>query len=135
MMQRSSEIERIAHQLIEAIEQGDIDTIERMTAHDQDVVGIGSDPSEYARGFDENMRLMRESTPEMGAQIHARLDEVHGYAEGEVGWLDGIGRFERDGESVEVRMTGVLHREDGEWRVVQSHASIGVPNDRMFSMT
>lgn len=134
-MQRSSEIERIAHQLIEAIEQGDIDTIERMTAHDQDVVGIGSDPSEYARGFDENMRLMRESTPEMGAQIHARLDEVHGYAEGEVGWLDGIGRFERDGESVEVRMTGVLHREDGEWRVVQSHASIGVPNDRMFSMT
>jgi len=134
-MQRSPEIERIAHQLIEAIERADIDTIERMTAHDQDVVGIGSDPSEYARGFDENMRLMRESTPEMGAQIHARLEEVHGYEEGEVGWLDGIGRFERDGESVEVRMTGVLHRENGEWRVVQSHASIGVPNDCMFSMT
>ena len=134
-MQRSPEIERIAYELVAAIERGDIDTIGRMTALDGEVVGIGSDPAEYARGFEENMRLMRESTPEMGAQIHAHLDVVHGYEEGDVGWLDGVGRFEREGESVDVRMTGVLHREDGEWRVVQSHASIGVPNERMFAKT
>ena len=132
-MQRSQEIERIAHELVAAIERGDIDTIGGMTSQDEDVVGIGSDPTEYARGFEENMRLMRESTPESGAQIHAHLDEVHGYEEGDVGWLDGVGRFERGRESVEVRMTGVLHRENGEWRVVQSHASIGVPNERMFA--
>jgi hypothetical protein len=29
-------------------------------------------------------------------------------------------------------MTVVLHEEDGEWKAVQSHASIGVPNDRML---
>src|SRR5919204_4832158 len=116
-MQRSPEIERIAHDLVTAIEQGDIDTIGRLTSRDDDVVAIGSDPTEYARGFEENMRLMRESAPEMGAQIHARLDEVHGYEDGDVGWLDGVGRFERGRESVEVRMTGVLHRENGEWRV------------------
>jgi hypothetical protein len=31
-----------------------------------------------------------------------------------------------------VRLTAVLHQEDGDWKIVQTHASIGVPNDRMF---
>jgi SnoaL-like domain len=31
-----------------------------------------------------------------------------------------------------VRMTGVLIREHGQWKVVQSHASIGVPNADIF---
>jgi ketosteroid isomerase-like protein len=31
-----------------------------------------------------------------------------------------------------MRMTTVLVREDGQWRVVQSHASIGVPNADIF---
>jgi len=25
-----------------------------------------------------------------------------------------------------------LHQENGDWKIVQTHASIGVPNDRMF---
>ena len=29
-------------------------------------------------------------------------------------------------------MTGVFAREDGQWKVVQSHASIGVPNADIF---
>jgi hypothetical protein len=29
-------------------------------------------------------------------------------------------------------MTTVLVREDGQWKVVQSHASIGVPNAGIF---
>jgi SnoaL-like domain len=29
-------------------------------------------------------------------------------------------------------MTGVFVREDGEWKVAQSHASIGVPNADIF---
>lgn len=36
------------------------------------------------------------------------------------------------GKRVPVRMTAVLHQEDGEWKAVQTHASIGVPNDRML---
>jgi hypothetical protein len=32
-------------------------------------------------------------------------------------------------------MTAVLRREEGEWRTIQSHASIGVPNANMFDST
>jgi hypothetical protein len=31
-----------------------------------------------------------------------------------------------------VRLTGVVHQEDGEWKAVQNHASIGVPNEHML---
>ena len=133
-MQRSHELERIAHETVAAIERGDMDALERMTSHDESVVSIGSDPGEYARGFEENMRLTRESLPSEGMHVHAHLDEVHAYEDGDFGWMDGVGRFERDGESVEVRMTGVLRREQGEWRYVQSHVSIGVPNEQMFAV-
>jgi hypothetical protein len=133
-MQRSRELERFAHETVAAIERGDMDTLERMTSRDEGGVTIGSDPTEYARGFDENMRLTRDSLPSEGVHIHAHLDEVRAYVEGDVGWMDGVGRFERDGESVAVRMTSVVRREEGEWRYVQSHVSIGVPNEQMFAI-
>ena len=33
-----------------------------------------------------------------------------------------------DGGQVHPRWSSVFHREEGEWRFVQTHASIGVPN-------
>jgi hypothetical protein len=29
-------------------------------------------------------------------------------------------------------MASVVHQEDGEWKAVQNHASIGVPNEHML---
>jgi len=64
--------------------------------------------------------------------IHVRIAELRGYEHGDVGWADGTGTFEHDGESVEVRISAVFLREKGDWRMVQNHASIGVPTDLMF---
>ena len=49
-----------------------------------------------------------------------------------MGWADTTGSFQIDGKTVETRGTAVFLREEGEWRAVQSHVSIGVPNERMF---
>jgi hypothetical protein len=70
--------------------------------------------------------------PEGPSKVHSVLDDVTAYREGSVGWAAGRGYFEVDGRRVPVRLTMVVHEEDGEWKAVQSHASIGVPNDRMF---
>jgi hypothetical protein len=43
-------------------------------------------------------------------------------------WAEGYEALMR----VAVRMTAVLHQDDGEWKAVQTHASIGVPNDRVL---
>ena len=64
--------------------------------------------------------------------MHISVDEIRGYEEGDIGWSDATGRFEHDGTVVQVRITGVVRREDGVWRFVQTHASIGVPTAHMF---
>jgi hypothetical protein len=40
--------------------------------------------------------------------------------------------FEMEGRRVPVRLTAVLHQEEGDWKAVQIHASIGVPNEQML---
>ena len=131
-MKRSQEIEQFMHDLVAALERGDSAFMERTTSRMPGVVSIGSDPDEYARDYERIMSLFNESTPQGPLHIHVRLTEVHGYEQGDVGWADGAGSFERNGESVETRFTAVLLREAGKWRAVQSHASIGVPNDHIF---
>ena len=95
-------------------------------------ISIGTDPDEYARDFGTIMQLMKDSTPDAEPQIRIVIDDVRAYEEGDVGWSDATGRFEHDGTSVAVRITDVVRREDGVWRSVQTHASIGVPTAHMF---
>jgi len=33
-----------------------------------------------------------------------------------------------DGESAAIRVTGVVRHENGRWRLVQLHTSVGLPN-------
>jgi len=131
-MKRSKEIEQLGRDFIAALERGDLGFMERTTSREQGGVVIGSDPREYATGYEQIIRALGESTPGEGPQIHVRHEEIRGYEQGDVGWADGTGAFEHDGESVELRFTMVAIREKDGWRIVQNHASIGVPNDRMF---
>jgi len=51
------------------------------------------------------------------------------YSEGSVGWVADRARFVLgDGSEIPFRFTAVFRREDGAWRMVQAHASLGVPN-------
>jgi len=131
-MKRSQDIEQLVRGFVEALERGDIAYLERATSREPGVVAIGSDPNEYSRDYERIIELLRESTPQAGMQIHVRIAELRGYEHGDVGWADGTGTFEHDGESVEVRISAVFLREKSDWRMVQNHASIGVPNDHMF---
>jgi ketosteroid isomerase-like protein len=133
MPERSPEIEQVLRDTLDAMVRSDIDAIGRRTSRDACVVSIGSDASEWAEGHDEIMRLFRESTPEAELGVRVGLDDVTAFREGSVGWTAGRGYFEIEGKRVPVRLTAVLHQEDGEWKTVQSHASIGVPNDQMLS--
>jgi ketosteroid isomerase-like protein len=132
MAERAPEIEQLLRDTMGAMERRDIETIERRTSREDCLVCIGSDASEWVEGYEETMRLWRESMPEGSSKLRSVLDDVAAYREGSVGWAAARGYFEVDGQRVPVRLTMVVHEEDGEWKAVQSHASIGVPNDHMF---
>src|SRR5260370_3066271 len=128
-MKRSQEIEQFMRDLVAALERGDSAFMERTTSRAPGVVSIGSDPNEYARDYERIMSLFNESTPQGPLHIHVRLTEVHGYEQGDVGWADGTGSFDRNGESVETRFTAVLLGQARQGRAVQRHRPIGVPHD------
>jgi ketosteroid isomerase-like protein len=132
MPESSAEIEQVLRDVVRAIANSDLDEIGRRTSRDPCAVAIGSDPGEWTEGYDEIMRLMRASTPDAEVGITAGLDDVKAFAEGTVGWAAGHGSFEIEGKRVPVRITAVVHQENGEWKMVQTHASIGVPNERML---
>jgi ketosteroid isomerase-like protein len=128
----SPEIEQVLRDMLDAMARSDVDEIAQSTSHDACVLAIGSDRSEWAEGYEEIMRLFRDSTPEGELSVRVGLDDVKGFQEGGVGWAAGHGYFEMEGRRVPVRLTAVLHQEEGAWKAVQTHASIGVPNDRML---
>lgn len=132
MPESSVEIEQVLRDVVDAIANSDLEEIARRTSRDSCTVAIGSDPGEWSEGYDQIMRLMRDSTPDAEVGITAGLDDVKAFAEGTVGWAAGHGYFEIEGKRVAVRLTAVVHQENGEWKMVQTHASIGVPNERML---
>ena len=85
---------------------------------------------------DEIRKLIDELTeaqnsgdaPRLRTMLSERDDAVHIGTDAEEWWtssqlIDGVAAD---------RVTGVLVREGGQWKVVQSHASIAVPNADIF---
>jgi len=130
-MKRSTEIEKLISESVAAYERGDVAFIERTTSKQPGVVSIGTDANEYELDYE---RIVKAARGEMAGspQMRVRVGEVRAYEHGDVGWADGTGYLEIGGQSVEIRNTSVFLREAGEWRSIQTHSSIGVPNERMF---
>jgi hypothetical protein len=68
------------------------------------------------------------------AQAQAGIRTIDGdpqaYREGSVGWVMDQPKFHLpNGTQLPMRWTGVFHQENGAWKLVQGHASFGVPNE------
>lgn len=131
-MERSPEIEQLMRDMVSAIDRGDATSVADGLSAEPGVVLIGTSPDEYTRTREAMERVLEDSTPQGSSHIHVGLNEVSGYEEGDVAWADSTGTFRRDSDVVDVRFTGVFRREQGEWRCVQAHSSIGVANEKMF---
>ncbi len=54
------------------------------------------------------------------------------YSEGTVGWVADYPKLRLpDGTEIPFRITTVYPKENGAWKMVQWHGSIGVPNEEM----
>jgi ketosteroid isomerase-like protein len=126
-MDRSQDVERIVREMYEALKAGDIETFDRYVS--DSVLLIGTDPAEWWDGKEAAMRALREQTAAMGGSLPVRPGEPTAYEVGDLAWFAARPAFVTDEGEVECRHTGVFRREDGEWRLVESHISIGVPNE------
>jgi adenylate cyclase len=126
-MERSAELESLVTAWFEAATRGDGSFVEQHLSQAEGLRLVGSDPGERLRGKTAVEFLKREVEASTGSVRKA--EETEGFAEGTVGWASTrLTITFPDGRSIAPRWTAVLHQEEGDWKFVQIHASIGVPN-------
>jgi ketosteroid isomerase-like protein len=131
-MERSDELRDLFLGFYEALANGDVAFFDRHFSREADVRGIGTDPQEWWSG-PRVAEVFKEQIEAMGGSMVLKPGDPEAYVEGSVGWVaDQATLTLPDGGELPVRFTGVLHREDGEWRFVQSHGSLGVANEESF---
>jgi hypothetical protein len=127
-MDPSAELESAVLRLYETMATGDLTAIERLFSRQSGVLAIGSDPTEWWAGHDAIMRALEAQFQEMGTR-RITPGELSAFVEGTVGWAADRRTIRLpDGKELTVRETTVFHQEDGEWKIVQFHASLAAPN-------
>jgi ketosteroid isomerase-like protein len=128
-MQQSAEIRAAYVRMCEAVARGDAGTIERITSRAEGALMIGTDPNEWWPGYERIVQVWKDQIEAMGGSMPMVVGDPQAYQEGTMGWVADQPRFRLPSGEAPFRMTCVFRQEDGEWKVVHAHASIGVPNE------
>jgi ketosteroid isomerase-like protein len=131
-MERSRELEKLIAGWFEAFSRGDGEWIHRHVSREDHVRLIGSDPGDWQQG-DRVAEFLKQAVDGLGGTFAIIPGEVLGLREGSVGW--GIARASLrlpDGKEVGFRWSAVFRQEGGEWKAVQIHGSIGVPDQELL---
>ena len=123
-----------AHQTVktyfDALIKGDTAQLIKMMSLANHYVKIGTEPDEHIEGG-ENAREYYQQIVANAADIAIDYEHLDLQERGNVAWFytRQIWRLKWLGnpEELAVRLTGVLEKEDGTWKFVQIHASVGVP--------
>ena len=128
-MERSPEIEQLVRDWFAAASRGEASVVDRYVTAEPAVRLVGSDPGEWIQGGDRVADFLRGEVSGAGGEVTFTPSETEGYRDGNVAWAaTNLTITLSDGKRVKPRWTAVLVQQDG-WKFVQTHASIGVPND------
>lgn len=127
-MQESPELRDLYIRLCEATAAGDTAFIEQSFSRQPGTIAIGTDPAEWWSGYDTIVQIWKGQMEVMGGGMPMVAGDPQAYQEGSVGWVVDQPRMQLPNGEEPFRMTCVFHQEDGRWKVVHAHASVGVPN-------
>ncbi len=126
-MESSPELEDLTRRIAAAVGEGDVAFLEQHTARQSPLICLGTAPGDWWTDVESLTQVVR-AQQEAGVGVSA--GEPIAYQEGEVGWAVDRGlRFRVGDEEIPFRVSAVYHREDGEWRMVHFHCSVGVPDE------
>jgi len=131
-MQRSPDVAAATQKFYDALSAGDADTATAVLSTTDGALMIGTDPDEW---ITDQRAIVDLFTAQVGAGVKVRSGDIQAYEEGSVGWVADRSTFILpDGSEVPVRVTAVFHQEHGQWRMIQSHASLGVSNEEAMGV-
>jgi class 3 adenylate cyclase/ketosteroid isomerase-like protein len=140
-LEASAELHEVARRFFSALLRGDIETMRSLWSRDESALSIGTDPEEWEYGGERILQSLESQFSTYGQ--HESQDDpsswvigdVHAWAEGSTGWaVDRSPATVADGSQRTARANLVFRLEDGVWRVVLAHFSLGVPNEEVFAL-
>ena len=121
MPERDPEVEQLVHDWLVARQTGDVAGISAPLGDYDGALAIGTEPGEWWSGTDSFGDAHRG-----GGTFSATVEHVEAHSEGNAAWAAARALVDfGEGDHVTVRLTLVLVRYGGDWRIVQSHASVG----------
>jgi hypothetical protein len=133
-MQRSTGVEQAVLRFYERFSANDLEGFGAGLSPNADGMVIGTGPTEWYNGRDAWIGAYAE---QIGAIPGIRIEagDPRGWEDGSVGWAADRPNFILpDGTPVPVRLTLVLTRDGTEWKPVQAHFSLGVPDEQMMNV-
>ena len=127
-MQQSVEVRDAMLRFCERLSAGDVASFDELVSQEATLI-IGTAPGEWVTER-ERMRFSFEAE---GVRLDAN-DPV-GYEEGSLGWVVDQPAFVfPDGSVMQTRLTAVMRREEGRWKLVHMHVSVGVPDEQVVEL-
>jgi ketosteroid isomerase-like protein len=130
-MQRSDELRDVILGFWNALAGGDVAFLERHISTADEVRGIGTDPDEWWSGT-RLLEIWKQQIEAMGGSMPVVAGDPEAYVEGSIGWVADQPKLQTPDGDLPLRFTAVFRQEDGDWKIVQSHGSIGVANEESF---
>jgi len=131
-VERSIELEDLTRALYSAVSTADGAFFERRLSRGASCVVIGTAPGEWWDEYHGALDSIKHQMESVGDAAAIVAGDLRAYQHGGVGWVADRPTFRLGGVDVECRHTSVFVREGTEWRVVQHHFSIAVPNEQAF---
>ncbi|HRQ42130.1 MAG TPA: nuclear transport factor 2 family protein [Chloroflexota bacterium] len=128
-MNRSDELSELTKEGLESFASGGLGFFTDRISRQDGVLAIGTDPKEWWAGYDTIVNVFQAQSEAMQGMAIVNV-QPQAYSAGNVGWVAAEPAFRLpDGTELPFRLTAVYHKEDGDWRIVQWHASLGVANE------
>jgi ketosteroid isomerase-like protein len=119
MPRRATEVEQVVRAWLGDKQAARAANIEQRLADYDGALAIGTERDEWWSGS-EAFRSAHVS----GGEFSATIEDLEAHREGQVAWAAARAVIDTGGpERLVIRLTLVLVRDDGAWRIVQSHAS------------
>jgi ketosteroid isomerase-like protein len=121
MPERDPEVEQLVHDWLVAKQTGDVAGIGARLGDYTGALAIGTEPGEWWSGAEAFTAAHRG-----GGTFSATVEHVEAHSEGPAAWAAARALVDfGEGDHVTVRLTLVLLRSGADWKIVQSHASVG----------
>ena len=133
-MQHSAEVRDTLLRFYEVFSTQDLQSLAQLVAQQvEGVLAIGT-AGEWLEGPEQWVAATEALMHEVEGFRMEAGEDPHCYEEGSMGWVADRPKAVLPDGTISTRLTGVVRQEEGEWRFVHLHLSVGVPDEEVVEL-